>query len=176
MKCSADNPHDERNTRHCRKCGEVKSVAEFPWDKRSKYGCYEARCYECKRRANHEHYLHVVRFVRQGVSPPNGWPATSKKTKLPPPIQSQPQAVPMTTQARSKIVHLYGEIREMWGKGMSAGLITDQLKKQHSDLNITRNMIIRATRTMNLQRRPSTKVIPNRINTLRRNRQKAARP
>jgi hypothetical protein len=41
------NPHDERNTRQCRKCGEVKSVREFPWIKKS--GSYERCCYGCKR-------------------------------------------------------------------------------------------------------------------------------
>lgn len=59
---------------------------------------------------------------------------------------------------------------------MSAGLIATQLEKQHLGLAISRDMIIRASRTMNLPRRPSTKVIPNRVNTLRRNRQKAACP
>jgi hypothetical protein len=37
--------HDVRNTRACRKCGEVKSVTEFPWRKDGQQ--YLSHCYAC---------------------------------------------------------------------------------------------------------------------------------
>lgn len=38
--------HDVRNTRPCRKCGEVKSVAEFTWRKDTQ--SYVSRCCSCE--------------------------------------------------------------------------------------------------------------------------------
>lgn len=65
MKRPADfNPHDECNTKRCRKCGETKSVAEFIWNKRD--GIYENRCYDCKRLYEKERWRRIGRPPRLG--------------------------------------------------------------------------------------------------------------
>lgn len=64
MKPLFENPHDERNTKRCRKCGEVKSVTEFAWRKNA--NAYIARCYDC---INEEHRARYRPRIKGGPPP-----------------------------------------------------------------------------------------------------------
>lgn len=55
--------HDVRNTRPCRGCGKVKSVAEFPWRKGSSQ--YGSSCSECRLKYERERKRRITREKRK---------------------------------------------------------------------------------------------------------------
>lgn len=66
------DPLDERNTKRCRKCGELKSVVQFGLRKRT--WTLESRCMACKQ-ADHREWYAKNRRCAGTRSAWNAWPA-----------------------------------------------------------------------------------------------------